>query len=180
MRFRKQQGFTLVEGLLTLFLVGIALSVVGSLVSSATTISRRADRLSRTTQAATVLENVGFEAHRALALVGLTTGVEDNQLVLDIRLVQDPAFLPDTPPGGWSVDAASLRKRVTISVVSGELVRRSDFSDGSSQTDILGEADGFFALLQADGSLRLRMLVGDDEVQREVHPCLIQSTAAPL
>lgn len=170
------RGFSLLEALCTMFLVGIVIATIGSLITDAARVSRRAARLSETTAAASLLEFTVLDIERALSF-SLTPGIESNQLQMTIRRVDHTDFL-ETPP--VPVDDPRFMKQVTYQVTGGQLTRVSTFDSDPTQTETLGKAQDFFATLLASGQIQIRLVLEEDEVRKEVFPSTIASLAAPL
>lgn len=172
-----RKGFTLVEALCTLFLVGIVLFVVGTLLNNAAKVSRKTNRMSQVTAAAALLEFAVLDIERAEDF-SLSPGLETDHLRMRIRRVERPEMLADTP---LPPDDPELLKHVTYRVTSGQFLKVTEFESDPTETEVLGEAEEFYATLSPTGQVQVRLVLKDgEEIRKEAFPLALASLAAPL
>jgi hypothetical protein len=176
---KDQRAVSLIEGVLTLFLFAVVLSAVGSLLTDASRLFRRAEELSWANQASDWLNLM--EADLATAFdVALATGGADTKLKLDRRDLDSPDFLPDSPPGSWSLDDVALQVEVVYSLSSDQLNVATTPNAGSTTVVDLGEADTLTVERASNGNFRLTLSKGQERLRREVPALCVDSLAAPL
>lgn len=175
----RPSGLSLIEGVITLFLFAIVLSSVGSLLTDSSRLVRRADELSWTNQASDWVNRMELDIASAYALA-LTPGGTASSLSVDLRDLDSPDFLPDSPTGSWSVDDPGLRLTVLYSLTGQELSRTVTPATGSPSVAVLGEADSFQVERLSNGNYRLTLSKGKEEFRREVPALCVDSLAAPL
>lgn len=173
------RGISLAEAVCTLFLFAVVLSVVGSLLTDSTRLLRKADELSWANRAADWLTRIERNTMSAYS-VAPSPGTSDSELVLNVRDLDSPNFLPEVPLPSWSVDDAALQVRVRYRIVDSTLQETTTPNASTPVTVEFGLADTFTVERKANGNLSLTLINGQESLRREIAPFTINSQAAPL
>lgn len=165
--------------MLTIALFGVILSVIGSLLNSASKVSRRADKLSWSNNASSWLDKIEFDITATINL-NVAPGGSDSRLNLTLRKIDSPSFLPDPAPDPWNPDLPSVVENKTYEIQDEKLTVTSVSPVSGTRTSILGDADTLEIERSSEGDVTITVRLEQTSVRREVAPSLIDSERAPL
>ena len=173
------RGLTLIETMLSLGLLALVVALVANLLVGLGQVNRRVNELSWKGAALAILDRIELDGHSALG-TNLAEGTEGPLLEFTLRDVSDPNFLPDSPDPTWSVDLASIQRKVAYQVEETSLQRLVSRGGSLTNSTSLGEAETFEAARTANGTFILTLDNGRDSLRKEFRSLCLRSLAAPL
>lgn len=156
----KKRGFSLVEGLITIGIIGIMLLLVNLLMRDLQRESRHSRDQDRRLGAQQCIDRIGLALRSCRQVLEPVTGTRPLLRLRGWNARENENRLPlppFTPPANWEPAAPAhlLEKRFEVS--QGTLLCTQTQGGDVHVLRMLGEVEAFSATAEADGSFRLRI-----------------------
>ena len=153
-------GFTLLEALVTMLLVGVALSLSASLFRSTLAANERHGDGEKFVQGMEALDDLAESLRSAKVIQSPSGGSFESLLSYQISDLREDPQLEELLGGGgvFGSPAQEFLSQIEISVVNGQLLRRTTHHNGDvSEERLLDELEAFSAAAPEAGVLEIRL-----------------------
>ena len=157
MRLSRNSGFTLVESLITLALIGLALALTANLFQSALRTSLRNDGGEKFVQGLEALDDLAESLKSAKTVSSPTGSSLESRLRYEITDLNEPLGEPQTR-FGHTIPAPEFLSQVEVQVIGNQLVRLTNDHTGDTFREVLvDEPEAFSVASPQPGVLELRL-----------------------
>ena len=151
-------GFTLLEALVTMLLVGVALSLSASLFRSTLAATERHGDGEKFVQGMEALDDLAESLRSAKVIQSPSGGSFESLLSYQISDLREDPQLEHLLGGGFGSSPQEFLSRIEISIVNGQLLRRTTHHNGDvSEERLLDELEAFSAAAPEAGVLEIRL-----------------------
>ena len=156
-RVARRAGFTLVEALIALALLGLVIGLLADTASEYATIILFQEEKDSTAQALAGLEKLTRELETAVVITVPSGGAPTDWVEFEIVDSDSPDRASD--PKNWTPWRPSDRVTVSYSLSDGALLRKATKNGVSTQSIVAPKVDGLACKLDADRHLEIQISV---------------------